>query len=89
MCNHWYKSQNVVGKFHYEAVVSRWYLALLWPNIFGHSSARYHRLGENKKFIQVMWILLLAENKFIQVKVYDIFTAPSQSTHASNSTTLY
>jgi hypothetical protein len=29
MCNHWYKSQNVVVKFRDEVVVSRWYLALL------------------------------------------------------------
>jgi hypothetical protein len=37
MWNHWYKSQNVVVKFRDEVVVSRWYLALLWP--IGHSSA--------------------------------------------------
>jgi hypothetical protein len=30
MCNHWYKSWNVVVKFRDEVVVGRWYLALLW-----------------------------------------------------------
>jgi hypothetical protein len=28
MCNHWYKSYDVSGKFRYEVAVSRWYLAL-------------------------------------------------------------